>query len=152
MRVLGMDYGERRIGLALSDPTGTLASPLDTVTRRRGKRPPLRRIEAIARHHHVTGLVVGLPLDLEGREDAWCAEVRTVADELARRLQLPRGFVDERFSSVQAEQALREIGVQPSRRDVKARVDAAAAAVILQGWLDRRTPELTPPPPRETGS
>lgn len=150
VRILGLDYGERRIGLALSDPTGTLASPLDTVTRRRGKRPPLRRIEAIARERGVTGLVLGLPLDLDGREDDWCAEVRTVGDELARRLDVPRGYVDERFSSVQAEQALREVGVQPSRRDQKERVDAAAAAVILQGWLDRRTPALKPAPPDET--
>lgn len=147
IRILGLDHGERRIGLALSDPTGTLASPLATVPRRRGKRPPLRRVEEIAREHGVMGLVVGLPLDLHGQEDAWCAEVRTVGDELSRRLAVPRAYVDERFSSVQAEEALRAAGVQPSRREHKHRVDAAAAAVILQGWLDRRTPELAPPPP-----
>lgn len=146
IRILGLDYGERRIGLALSDPTGTLASPLTTVTRRRGKRPPLRRMESIARDHGVTGLVVGLPLDLEGAEDGWCAEVRRVGDELARRLHVPRGYVDERFSSVRAEAALRAVGVQPSRRGEKARVDAAAAAVILQSWLDRGAPALEAPP------
>lgn len=147
-RILGVDHGERRIGLALSDPTGTLASPLTTVARRRGKRPPLRRMEAIAREHGVTGLVVGLPLALDGGEDAWCVEVRTVGDELSRRLGVPRAYVDERFSSVRAEEALRATGVQPSRRDEKARVDAAAAAVILQGWLDRRVPALTRAPSR----
>ena len=135
-RLLAIDYGERRIGLALSDPTGTLASPLDTLVRRRGKRPPLRAIETLAQTHEVGGLVVGLPLDFEGHENEWCAEIRAVGDELSRRLEIPVTYVDERFSSVQAERALREIGVKPSRRDAKGRVDAAAAAVILQGHLD----------------
>lgn len=135
-RLLAIDYGERRIGLALSDPTGTLASPLDTLVRRRGKRPPLRAIETLALTHEVGGLVVGLPLDFEGHENEWCGEIRAVGDELSRRLEVPVTYVDERFSSVQAERALREIGVKPSRRDAKGRVDAAAAAVILQGHLD----------------
>lgn len=136
MRVLGIDYGERRIGVALSDPTGTLASPLETLQRRTGKRPPLVRLEEVARGHGVERLVVGLPLDLRGNETPWCAEVRAVGDELARRLEVPVAYVDERMTSVRAERAVRSVGLRKSRREEKGRVDAAAAALILQAWLD----------------
>lgn len=137
MRALGIDFGERRIGLALSDPTGTLASPLETVQRRRGKRPPYVRIEEVARAHEVEALVVGLPLTLKGEENEWCAEVRTMGDELARRLEVPVAYVDERMTSVRAERAIRSAGLPKTAREEKGRVDAAAAALILQAWLDR---------------
>ncbi len=139
MRAMGVDYGRRRIGLAVSDPTGTLATPVDTLVRRQGKRPPLRRMEEIARERDVDMLVVGLPLDLKGNENDWCAEVRKVGDALARRLDVQVAYVDERFSSVQAEKAIRSIGLKKRAREDKARVDAAAAAVILQRWLDRES-------------
>jgi putative Holliday junction resolvase len=138
MRALGVDVGERRIGLAVSDPTGTIASPLDTVTRRRGKRPPWRAMEETARRHDVGQLVVGLPLDLEGEENEWCAEVRVLGDEFGRRLDVPVDYVDERMTSVRAERAVRSVGLPRSRREEKGRVDAAAAALILQSWLDAR--------------
>lgn len=137
MRVLGIDFGERRIGLALSDPTGMLASPLETVTRRAGKRPPLARLEEVARARDVSHLVVGLPLSLNGQETPWCEEVRRMGDALADRLSLPVDYVDERMTSVQAERAIRSIGLPKVKREDKGRVDAAAAAVILQAWLDR---------------
>lgn len=136
---MGVDYGQRRIGLAVSDPTGTLATPVDTLVRRKGKRPPLRRMEEIARERDVDMLVVGLPLDLQGNENDWCAEVRKVGDALALRLEVQVAYVDERFSSVQAEKAIRSIGLKKRAREDKARVDAAAAAVILQRWLDRES-------------
>ena len=136
MRAMGVDYGKRRIGLAMSDPTGTLATPIDTLVRRKGKRPPLKRMAEIARERDVDMLVVGLPLDLKGSENEWCAEVRQVGDALALRLEVPVAYVDERFSSIQAEQAVRSIGLRKRAREDKARVDAAAAAVILQSWLD----------------
>ena len=136
MRVLGVDFGERRIGLALSDPTGTIATPLETLSRRAGKRLPLARMEDLARGHEVTRLVVGLPLDLRGRETPWCAEVRGMGDDLARRLAVPVAYVDERLTSVRAERAVRGIGLRKSQREQKGRVDAAAAALILQAWLD----------------
>lgn len=139
MRAMGVDYGQRRIGLAVSDPTGTLATPVDTLVRRKGKRPPLRRMEEIARERDVDMLVVGLPLDLQGNENDWCAEVRKVGDALALRLEVQVAYVDERFSSVQAEKAIRSIGLKKRAREDKARVDAAAAAVILQRWLDRES-------------
>ena len=140
MRVLGIDFGERRIGLALSDPTGTLARPLETVLRRAGKRPPLRRLEEIGRAHGVERLVVGLPLGLDGNETDWCGEVRAMGDTLATRIEIPVEYVDERFTSVRAERAVRSIGLPKRRREEKGRVDAAAAALILQGWLDRNRP------------
>ena len=136
MRWMAIDYGEKRVGVALSDPTATLATPFGTLQRRRGRRPPLRALEDIAREHDVGGLVVGLPLALSGEENAWCAEIRTVGDELGRRLELPVAYVDERLTSVQAEEAIRSSGRRLSQRREKGRVDAAAAAVILQRHLD----------------
>ncbi len=133
-----MDFGEVRIGLALSDETGTLASPLVTLRRRRGKRPPLGQIEVAAKEHQVRDLVVGLPLDLSGEETAWSAEVRKMAADLGTRLDLPVHLVDERMTSVRAERAIRSIGLSRTKREQRDRVDAAAAAIILQGWLDRK--------------
>jgi putative pre-16S rRNA nuclease len=139
VRVLGIDYGERRIGLAVTDPTSTIASPLDTMQRRAGKRPPLARLAEIARELEVARLVVGLPLDLAGRETPWCGEVRAFGDALAARLAVPVSYVDERLTSVRAERAIRSIGLGRNERRRKGRVDAAAAALILQAWLDRRS-------------
>jgi putative Holliday junction resolvase len=136
LRVLGIDFGERRIGLALSDPTGTIARPLETILRRAGKRAPLHRLEEICRQHGVGHLVVGLPLDLRGNETPWCGEVRAMGDELAGRIDVPVDYVDERYTSKRAERAVRSIGLPKGRREEKGRVDAAAAALILQSWLD----------------
>jgi len=140
LRVLGIDFGERRIGLALSDPTGTIASPLDTIVRRAGKRVPLRRLEEVCREHGVGHLVVGLPLDRNGNETPWCGEVRAMGDELAGRTDVPVDYVDERYTSKRAERAVRSIGLPKGRREEKGRVDAAAAVLILQSWLDRTGP------------
>ena len=136
---MGVDFGERRTGVALSDPTGTLASPLETLERRAGQRLPLKALEEIARAHEVGTLVVGIPLDLRGEETEWTRRVRAAGDELARRLAIPVEFVDERFTSVQAERAVRTAGLPRRERERKERVDRAAAALILQGWLDRRS-------------
>lgn len=136
-RVMGIDFGERRIGVALSDPTGTLAAPKETVHRRAGKRMPLAALERIAREHGVEHVVVGLPLDLSGAETEWCARVREAGDELARRLAVPVTYVDERMTSARAERAVRGIGLPRTKREEKGRIDAAAAALILQAWLDR---------------
>lgn len=138
MRVLGIDYGERRIGLALSDPTGTIATPLPTLRKRRGKRPPYGQIEEIAEDNDVRALVVGLPLSPGGNETEWTEKVRAVGDELGRRLDLPVHYVDERMTSARAERTVRRrMGLPKEERERKERVDAAAAVLILQGWLDR---------------
>jgi len=136
MRVLGIDFGERRIGLALSDPTGTLASPLPTLKRRAGKRPPLTTLIGIIEDHEVEVVVLGLPLTLEGDDSDWTLLVREVGAALSDRTGLPVHFVDERFTSVRAEKAIRSLGLPKNKREQKERVDAAAAVLILQSWLD----------------
>lgn len=139
MRVLGVDFGTVRIGLAVSDETGTLASPVETLRRRRGQRPPVSRMAEIGRELGVEGVVFGLPLELSGQESDWSQEVREVGARLGARLGVPVHFVDERMTSVRAERAIRSSGLPRSRREEKERVDAGAAALILQGWLDRKT-------------
>lgn len=148
MRVLGIDFGERRIGIALSDPTGTLASPLPTLKRRAGKRPPYAAIEELIRTHEVAALVMGLPLTPEGRDSEWTRTVREVGKKLSERTGLPVHFVDERFTSARAERAVRSLGLPKGKRQEKGRVDAAAAVLILQSWLDLRDshPEREPCP------
>ncbi len=138
MKALGVDFGEVRIGLALSDETGTLASPLPTLRRRRGKRPPLSTLCELAEAHEVEALIFGLPLELSGDEGPWAREVRSVGEALALRLRLPVHFVDERLTSVRAEREVRSSGLRRSQREEKGRVDARAAVLILQQWLDMR--------------
>src|SRR5687768_15593312 len=134
-RTLAFDYGERRIGVAVSDPTRTIASPLTTLQRRAGKRPPWPEIARLVQEQEAAELVVGLPLDLAGEEGAWAAEVRGFGADLARRTGLAVHWMDERLSSVRAEQVVRGLGLKRGQRQEKERVDAAAAAVILEGWL-----------------
>ncbi len=136
-RVLGVDYGERRVGLAVSDPTGTIAQPLPTLTRRPGKRPPVQAVADLARQWQAEAIVVGLPLTLAGDESDWTRETRAFAERLAERTGLPLHFVDERMTSVRAERAVRSLGLRRAEREDKARVDAAAAVLILQAFLDR---------------
>lgn len=136
MRALGVDFGEKRIGMAVSDPTNTLATPLDTLTRRAGKRPPIGRMADIATSYEVGHVVVGLPLGLDGTENEWCAKVRAMGDKLSSRIGVPVAYIDERMTSVRAERALREVGLSKTDRRDKGRVDRAAAQLILQAWLD----------------
>ncbi len=138
-RILGVDYGERRIGLAVSDPTATIASPLPTLLRRRGKRPPVARVAETAGQLGVQRIVIGLPLTSEGEEDEWTREVRDFGDKLASRTGLPVDYIDERFTSARAERTLRELGLERSAREQKGLVDATAAVLILQAYLDRQT-------------
>ena len=94
---------------------------------------------AIAEEHEVGQIVVGLPLGLDGEENEWCAEVREMGDKLADRVGAPVAYVDERLTSVRAERALRAAGLGKRQRQEKDRVDAAAAQLILQAWLDTPT-------------
>ena len=131
-----MDWGEVRIGLALSDESQTLASPLETLSRRRGKRFPLARFLELAAEHHPVGLLVGLPLSPAGLEEDSATAARTLADMLSERTQLPLELWDERMSSARALSLIREQG--GSTRGRKSDVDALAAAVLLQHYLDTR--------------
>ena len=135
-RVLAVDYGERRVGLAISDPSRTIAQPLPTLQRKRGKRPPIQAILDIVQANEVTALVVGLPLTLAGTDSDWTTEVRAFGDKLAERSGLSVSFVDERLSSVAAERAVRSLGLPKRERERKERIDAAAAVLILQFHLD----------------
>jgi len=136
MRVLGVDFGARRVGVAVSDETGTLASPLPTLERRAGKRPPISALAALGVAHGVEAVVFGLPLELSGEESDWTREVRAVGDALGARLDVPVHYVDERMTSVRAERNVRSSGLPLRKREEKGRVDAEAAVLILQQWLD----------------
>ena len=142
-RVLGVDFGERRVGVAVSDETRTLASPLPTLHRRRGKRPPIHALAEIGREYQVDAVVFGLPLELSGEEGPWAREVRNAGEALAQRLDVPVHFMDERLTSVLAERRVRGSGLPLHKREDKDRVDAEAAVLILQGWLDRRSGPTT---------
>jgi putative holliday junction resolvase len=135
-RVMGVDFGERRVGVAVSDESRILASPLPTLVRRRGKRPPVHALAELGREHGVRAVVFGLPLELSGEESDWTRQVRSVAGSLAERLEVPVHFVDERMTSVVAERKVRSSGLPRGRREEKGRVDAEAAVLILQRWLD----------------
>ena len=137
-RILGIDYGTRRLGLALSDPSATIAQPLPTILRRAGKRPPVQALAGIVHEQEVAEIVIGLPLSLSGDETDWTAEVREFGAKLAQRTGVPVNYLDERMTSVQAEKTVRSLGLKRSEREQKERVDAAAALLILQAYLDRR--------------
>ena len=140
MRLLAIDLGDKRIGLAVSDPTGTIASPVGHLTRRLGKRPPVGEILDRARELEAEGFVVGLPLDEAGEETERSSEARRVADLLGQRSGLPVRLVDERFTTAAAQRAIRAMG--GSTRGRKGDVDALAATVLLQHAL--QLPEYSP--------
>jgi putative holliday junction resolvase len=132
-RLLAVDYGERRIGLAISDPTGTIASPAGHIVRRPGKRPPIAEIIRRAEALEARGFVLGLPLDEAGEDTPRVAEVRRIAVELERRTGLPVELIDERFTTAAALRAVRELGGSTKGR--KGDVDALAATILLQHAL-----------------
>ena len=134
-RLLAIDYGERRIGLAVSDPTGTIASPLGAIVRRAGKRPPIAEIIRRAESLEARGFVIGLPLDGNGDDTPRSLEVRTIAREIERRTGLAVDLVDERYTTAAALRSIREMG--GSTRGRKEDVDALAASVLLQQVLNR---------------
>lgn len=138
-RLLGIDFGERRVGLALSDPTGTIASPFGTLPRRPGKRPPWAELDRVVKENEVAGAVVGLPLDLSGEDTEWTRTVREFAAEFERRTGLPTHLVDERMTSVLAERAVRSSGLRRTQRERKDRIDETAAAIILRTFLARES-------------
>jgi putative Holliday junction resolvase len=137
-RLLAVDWGERRIGLALSDETQTLAQPLSTLTRRPGKRFPMAQLLQQITTHNVVGIVVGLPLDESGAEGDAAHAARELADAIKRRVGegLEVTMWDERLTTARVLAAVREMG--GSTRGRKEDVDAMAAALLLQHYLDAR--------------
>lgn len=135
-RVLAIDWGEVRLGLALSDEMQFLASPLTTLVRRAGKRFPMPQFLPLVAEHAPVGLVVGLPLTTEGEEEASAAAARELGELVGRRTGLPVEYVDERFTTAIALRDIRAVG--GSTRGRKEDVDALAASVLLQQFLDQR--------------
>lgn len=132
-RVMAIDYGERRIGLALSDPMRMIATPAGHILRRAGKRPPIAEVVRRAQEWEVGAFVIGLPLDGDGNETARCVEVRLIAEQLATRTGLPIRLLDERFTTAAALRAVHEMGGSTEGR--KGDLDALAATVLLQHAL-----------------
>ena len=132
-RILAIDYGRRRIGLALSDELQVTASPLATLERA-NRRDDLRRLREICREHSVAKIIVGNPLHLDGAASEMSAEAARFAARVKKELRLPVELVDERLSSWEAGQTLAEA---KSRLRGRGRMDEVAAAVILRDYLDR---------------
>ena len=138
MRALGLDLGERRVGIAVCDSAGTVATPVETLVR---TGDPVRDLRAIAdqvREWEAEIVVVGLPISLDGSEGQAAQAARSEIDRLGRHLDVPVVSYDERLTTVIAERSLMEQEMRgPQRRGV---VDRVAAAVILQSWLDAGMP------------
>lgn len=136
MRVLGIDLGSKRIGIAVSDVTATVASPLTMIERSRSSRHDLRRLAALAREEEAGCIVVGLPYEMSGRKGSAARSAENEARALASVVDVPVELCDERLTTVTAQRALAEGGVPGrARRQV---IDKVAAAVMLQAWLDGR--------------
>lgn len=134
-RVVGIDLGSRRIGVAVSDGLGLTAQPHATIARHGGVRD-LQAIAAVVAEQGAGLVVLGLPLDPEGREGTAARSARAFADRLRAALPVPVEMIDESFSTVEAEAVLLEADLSRARR--KQVVDRLAAAVILQRWLDQK--------------
>lgn len=132
MRVLGIDYGTKRHGLAVSDPMGYTAQPGGLVERR--GTDGLDEIAAVIEEKEVEQIVLGLPLNMDSTPGDHHDEVLEFGEKLKERFGLPVETIDERLTTVQAERALQGL----SRKKRKARVDQMAAQLILQAWLDSR--------------
>ena len=140
-RHIGLDVGDRRIGVALSDETATLASALTTLTRTGGGKDA-GAVADLVRHHEVAAVVVGLPLNMDGTRGPQAEKVLGFVEGLRRRLgPVPVVTRDERLTTVEAEEKLREAGLGWKER--KRVVDQAAAVVILQEYLDDRSHAAT---------
>jgi putative Holliday junction resolvase len=135
-RVLGIDFGEKRLGLALSDESRTLASPL-AVYERKDLQSDLRFLRDLIFRYQITEIVLGLPLNMDGSLGPKAQQVLEFKRALEESLKLPVHTFDERFTTAEAERALLEANM--SRRQRKAKRDALAAVLILQGYLQQST-------------
>jgi len=134
-RVMALDMGKARIGVAVSDPLGYTAQPLLTIWRK-GRGEDLRSLMRLIRKHEVTEIVVGNPLHMSGDVSPWAAKVQEFAEEIGARSGVPVHLWDERLSSVAAHEILDEAG--HDRRDRKRVIDQVAAVVILRDWMEAR--------------
>ena len=133
-RVLAVDWGQRRVGLALSDPTGFLASGLPTLLVK-SREDAITRVAAVAREREAERIVVGLPLKLSGEKGEAAQQAEAFAADLARVSGLPVELLDERLTSALSTRRLHETGMRGAK--ARARVDQGAAIALLETWLDR---------------
>lgn len=131
-RILGIDYGEARIGVAITDEMQIIVSPLEVIYAK--KVDPIVRIKEIVVKKEVKEIVIGMPYLLSGREGKLAEEVKKFKNELEKNLTIPIVLFDERFTSKIAERELRTRGIKPSRN--KAKVDLFAAGILLQDYLE----------------
>jgi putative Holliday junction resolvase len=136
-RILALDVGDKRIGVAVSDPSRSLARSLVVMARRDLART-VRRLAALVREQEAVRIVVGHPLSLAGEVGSQAKRVERFTEELARAVEVPVELWDERYSTLSAERILRERGMSPRKR--RRWVDATAAAIILQDYLDAQDP------------
>lgn len=143
MRILGLDVGERRVGIAVSDPTGTVVRPLQTLVRG-SREEDFAVVAALVAEHDVGLVVVGQPLSLNGTEGPQARRVARYMEALATRLPVPVVPWDERFTTVAAHEILRQSRRKKKRQRARAggEIDAIAAAVILQSYMDSQNSEL----------
>ena len=136
VRALGVDLGSKRIGIAVSDLSGTIASALTTVHRSKSRRHDHNEIARIARLEECEVVVVGLPLSLDGSQGPAARAATTEVKQMASVVGVPIQLYDERFTTVTAERHMLEAGLDAKQRRLV--IDKAAAAVMLQAWLDHR--------------
>jgi len=136
-RILGLDVGSRRIGVAVSDPLGITAQGLPTL-QRKNKRQDFAHLERIIHEFQVREIVVGLPLRMSGEAGIQAGKMQVFADELRQRFGLPVHLWDERLTSVEANRLLRETEMSIAKRGQA--VDQMAAVLILQNWMESRRP------------
>jgi putative Holliday junction resolvase len=134
-RTLAIDYGERRVGLALSDELGIIASGLGTVD---NDAALISRLVELLEERTVARIVIGLPLSLQGLEGEIAKKVHAFAEQLSAAIDLPVELLDERFTSSLAVQAIRDMGVGKKKRRDKGKIDEVAAIILLQGYLDTK--------------
>lgn len=136
IRALGIDLGSKRIGIAVSDLSGTIASALTTVHRSKSRRHDHAEIARLVRDEEAEVIVVGLPLSLDGTTGPAARSAETEAKQLASVVGVPVQMYDERFTTVTAERGMLEAGLDARQR--RKVVDKVAAAVMLQAWLEHR--------------
>jgi putative Holliday junction resolvase len=136
-RVLGLDVGARRIGVAISDPLGITAQGLETL-HRKNKKHDFSHLYRVIRDYDVKEIVVGLPLRMSGVEGIQAEKIQAFADDLRKHFRLPVHLWDERLTSAEANRLLRETDLSIEKRGQA--VDRMAAILILQGWMENRAP------------
>lgn len=137
-RILAIDYGTVRIGIAISDPLRLIARALETCPNNRNF---IIQLRSFVHEYDIGMIVVGMPLNLKGKEERKAQEVRVFIDRIQKELTVPIRTWDERFTSTIAKDAMLEMGIKKKKRREKSRVDQIAAAVLLQSFLDARAYE-----------